>query len=560
MEFLTITGVVLFVAFFFGFCIFIHELGHFLAAKWRGLHIIAFSIGFKKIWSKKWNGVEYRLGWIPFGGYVDLPQIDSTGIPKDENGKELPKAKPLDKMIAAFAGPLFNVIFGFALACVIWTCGVPQDTPKMRSIVVGYIQENAPEYAAGLREGDRIVKVNGHKFYKTWGEFARDTIFAVGNIVLTVERDGNFFDVSYILKENPEVMANEKIGYPFFRPRIPVKIYPMPGSLAEKAGLKNDDEIIAMNGKNILNHEDFSSFFSSDVEPGPLNITVIRNGVKQIIENVKPVPIENDKGSYKMGAAFENTIPLVVSNVLDGSGAAQAGIQKGDTFIVINGKNIDEFKSLHDVVVKSNGEPVKVKILRAGKELEFVITPKLYKHYDIGVQFVTLNYPNPWEQFISVIDMSAKTLRGIFSKESTIKTSHLSGPIGILRAIGISVYYGSFMHGINIIVMITFSLGLINLLPIPVLDGGHITIAALEGIFRRPLPPFIIQSVTYVFVVLLISFMLFVTFFDLRRVYTGFAGDTKKPTVSAKPSVPKSLSAEQQKAEKNDNPQENKKN
>lgn len=559
MEFLTITGVVLFVLFFFGFCIFIHELGHFLAAKWRGLHIVAFSIGFKKIWGKKINGVEYRIGWIPFGGYVDLPQIDSTGIPKDENGNELPKAKPLDRMIAAFAGPLFNVLFGFALACVIWIWGIPQDTPKMRSIVVGYIQENAPEYAAGLREGDKIIKVNGRNFYSTWGEFAREAIFSVGNIVLTVERDGKQFDVSYILKENPEVMASEKIGYPFFRPRIPVKIYPLAGSVAAKAGLKNDDEILSINGKNILNHEDFINLLRSDAGPVPMNITVLRDGVKQSIENVKPLPIENDKGSYSMGVVFDNKIPLVAVNVLDDSGASLAGVKKGDTFVSINGKDIDIFRTLQESVLNSNGEPLKVRLLRDGKELELTITPKLYKYYDIGVQFVTLNYPNPWEQFVSVIDMTAKTLRGIFSQESTIKTSHLSGPIGILRAIGISVYYGSFMHGINIIVMITFSLGLINLLPIPVLDGGHITIAALEGVFRRPMPAFIIQGLTYVFVVLLISFMVFVTFFDIRRTYIGFAGE-KRPAVSAKPSIPKSMTAEQQKAEKNDKPQENKKN
>ena len=83
-------GAVAFMVFFFGFCIFIHELGHFLAAKWRGLHVIAFSIGFRKIWSKKIGGVEYRIGWIPFGGYVEIPQVDASGEALDEDGKPLP--------------------------------------------------------------------------------------------------------------------------------------------------------------------------------------------------------------------------------------------------------------------------------------------------------------------------------------------------------------------------------------------------------------------------------------------------------------------------------------
>lgn len=84
---------VVFVFVAIGFCIFSHELGHFLAAKWRGLHIDAFSLGFKPFWRKKINGVEYRLGWLPFGGYVELPQVDATdAIPKAADGTELPRA------------------------------------------------------------------------------------------------------------------------------------------------------------------------------------------------------------------------------------------------------------------------------------------------------------------------------------------------------------------------------------------------------------------------------------------------------------------------------------
>ena len=133
-QILTIIGSALFMIFFFGMCIFIHELGHFLAAKWRGLHVIAFSIGFRKIWCRRWKGVEYRIGWIPFGGYVEIPQIDAVEEAKDENGNVLPKGKPVDRMIAAAAGPVFNIIFGFLLACVIWVCGIQQDSPELNTI------------------------------------------------------------------------------------------------------------------------------------------------------------------------------------------------------------------------------------------------------------------------------------------------------------------------------------------------------------------------------------------------------------------------------------------
>src|SRR5574344_454552 len=91
LKILQVVGAAVFMVFFFGMCVLVHELGHFLAAKLCGLHITAFSLGFKKIWGKKIGGVEYRIGMLPFGGYVELPQLDSgDAVPKDENGQELP--------------------------------------------------------------------------------------------------------------------------------------------------------------------------------------------------------------------------------------------------------------------------------------------------------------------------------------------------------------------------------------------------------------------------------------------------------------------------------------
>ena len=119
LNILGIAGSVIFVVFFFGMCIFVHELGHFLVARWRGLHVDAFSIGFKKIWAKKINGVEYRIGCLPLGGYVELPQVDAaTEAPKAADGTELPPAKPLDRLLTAAAGPICNIIFGLLLTYI----------------------------------------------------------------------------------------------------------------------------------------------------------------------------------------------------------------------------------------------------------------------------------------------------------------------------------------------------------------------------------------------------------------------------------------------------------
>ena len=172
LEYLSIAGSILFVFIALGFCIFSHELGHFLAGRMMGLHVDAFSIGFRPVWRKKYKGVEYRIGWIPLGGYVELPQVDaSDGIPKSADGTPLPPASAKARIITAVAGPVFNIISGLLIGCIVWVIGVPQGTPKMREIEVLSVPEKCPEYLAGLRKGDVIVKLNGEEFHDTWEKF-----------------------------------------------------------------------------------------------------------------------------------------------------------------------------------------------------------------------------------------------------------------------------------------------------------------------------------------------------------------------------------------------------
>src|SRR5512144_1948095 len=122
--------------------IFVHELGHFLAARWRGMKVERFAIWFgKPIWSARINGVEYALGWIPAGGYVSLPQMATMEMieGKADQTESLPAASPLDKIIVAFAGPLFSFLLAVAFAVVVWKVGKPvsvgDDTPTLGWVV-----------------------------------------------------------------------------------------------------------------------------------------------------------------------------------------------------------------------------------------------------------------------------------------------------------------------------------------------------------------------------------------------------------------------------------------
>src|SRR6476659_6396165 len=149
----------------FNLLIGVHELGHFLAAKWRGLKIDRFAIWFgKPIWKKKIGGVEYALGWAPFGGYVALPQMatmEAIEGKSESSDQPLPPISPLDKMIVAFAGPLFSFLLALFFAVIVWQVGKPvasaDDEPTL-----GWVQPDGPAWNAGLRPGDKILAIDGH--------------------------------------------------------------------------------------------------------------------------------------------------------------------------------------------------------------------------------------------------------------------------------------------------------------------------------------------------------------------------------------------------------------
>ena len=164
----------------FNLLIGVHELGHFLAARWRGLKVDRFAIWFgKPIWKKKINGVEYALGWIPAGGYVALPQMATMeaieGKPEDAAAEApLPNVSPLDKIIVAFAGPLFSFALAFFFAVIVWGVGKPVNGSD-NSTTIGWVDQTGPAWQAGLRPGDTILEIDG-KPVKHFAPPAQDSV------------------------------------------------------------------------------------------------------------------------------------------------------------------------------------------------------------------------------------------------------------------------------------------------------------------------------------------------------------------------------------------------
>ena len=524
--------VAVFVLFFFGFCIFIHEVGHFLAAKWRKMHIVAFSIGFKKIWGFKHKGIEYRIGCLPFGGYVDIPQLEPSDTPiEDENGKKLPPIKPFDRIIVAFAGPFFNILFGFALGTLLWIHGVPQSTPKMSSIKVATIVKKSPEYKAGLRVGNDIVRVNGKSFYTSWNGFVRDVLFTIGDVKLGIQQKDKIKSISYYPAVNPAVpgMAKEGLPYPFFKPEIPIIIQVASDSQAAKDGLKSGDRIIKINGIPIIDHQDYTRVLD-DCNGKQMDVVALRNN-KEVALKITPSPYAG-KNRYFMGVALDLAKDsIVIKNVSKGSPAEKAGIKVGDIILNANNIHLANIHKLVETVNNSKGKQVNLLVKRDNKDLNISVIPKLY-YVLKGISVTFFDHTNPWQQFINVMQLSYKSLQGIFSKGSRIQAKHLAGPIGIVTVIGRAVYHGSIFQALNIIVLITFSLALLNLLPLPVLDGGHILISLIEIVTRRRIPTRFLQPICIIFIVLLIALMIFVTFNDVNRItnFTKYFHFGKKAT------------------------------
>lgn len=538
MDILLSIGALFFVFIAIGFCIFSHELGHFLAAKWRGMHIDAFSLGFRPFWRKKINGVEYRLGWLPFGGYVELPQVDATdAVPKAADGTELPRAKAIDRIITAVAGPLFNILSGLLIACFVWWIGMPQDSPKMREITVLSVDPAGPEYAAGLRPEDKIVKINGEPFFSTWAQFVSKILFSIGKVDLEVIRDGKPVTISYTPVDNPNApgrLRSEKIAWPFFQPLIPLELVPEKGSPAEKAGIKAGDYVVAIDGMPIIDFDEFL-FGINLAGNNPIRMT-LRRGDQTVEVTVRPEPITPSPGPefsrYMTGIYMQPADAkggVSIAGVMPYSAALAAGLKPGDRLLEVDGRKIASPAEFSETISKLKGTPFQLTYEREGKMHTVTLAARLISPHTIGVTISLLDHPTPIQQFVSTIDMSYKSLRGILvrlgnrlgltEQTSTLKPSHMSGPLGMGLVLFNSVRSASLISGIYFVVVISFALAIFNLFPLPVLDGGHILFGLIEIVFRRPLPVVVVKVLSTIFVTLLISLMLYVTFFDGKRIY-----------------------------------------
>lgn len=519
---------------FFNLMIIVHEVGHFLAARWRGLVIEKFGIWFgKPLWQKKINGVVYSLGSIPAGGFVALPQLAPMEVMEgkvETPREELPPISAWDKIIVAFAGPLFSFLLALIFACAVWLIGRPVSEPEATT-VIGYVAPDSPAKKAGLQVGDDIKKVDGHEV-KRWGGMGSDSVMwqvvrSEGETIpIEVERvvDGK----KQRLEFNPKPVVPETTFWTrkglreikIFPQLTPVVAKVEPGTPAAEAGVQTGDAIVAAQGHPVYNPEDLSEAFAA--QPGePVRITVERDR-KRI-----------DIAPLRLRAA-------VIASVVKGMPAADAGLKPNDRVIALNGNPVTSAMKLSETVRSGGSKPITLTVEREGKRREVTVTPVAAENEsrpmigvewqdDLGMMFnpggrTTLAWPNPIEQVRKAALMIVETIRAIASPKSSVKLQHMGGPVMMMR-----VYYSfferAFAEGWRLAfwfsVVLNVNLALLNMLPIPVLDGGHITLALVEAVRRRPVNVRLLEYVQTACAVLIIGFMIYIAFFDVQELFVG---------------------------------------
>jgi regulator of sigma E protease len=549
LSVLKFIGILLEVVLIFNLLIIVHELGHFLAAKWRGLYIERFGIWFgKPIWEKKIGGIWYSLGSIPAGGFVKLPQLapmealeGETEIPKDQ----LKPISPLDKIIVAFAGPLFSFMLAIVFACLVWTVGRPVGEAD-RTTTIGDVMPESPAEGK-LLPGDVLTKIDGHPVTRYGGQGENSImwrIVASEDPTVKVEylRDGKpgTAEIAPVIEKTKwyERRGMRRIGIsPKNRPMVAeVK----KGSNAEKAGFQTNDVLSKVGGQPILDEGTLADW--AGAHPGePLVITVERGSIGA--DGHRPT-------------ADVTFVPsgLIVEALIPDSPASRAGLKPGDRLLKADDKPVPFVENLSSYLRLQEGKPVKLAVERDKKPETLTVTPErpidgagekpkpsigaVFK-YDDGLAFdqygyMSPIYPSVAEQISDGVGAMVQTVKKVTSSKSNIGVQHMGGPVMMMR-----IYYLLFEspEGPRLVlwfsVILNINLALLNMLPLPVLDGGHITLAIIEGIRKKPVNVRVLEWVQTACALMIIGFMLFVTIFDVQDVFGG----KKSPTIKFKPAA-----------------------
>jgi regulator of sigma E protease len=421
--------------FVLGVLVFVHELGHFLVARWYGVRVITFSLGFGlKIFKFTRGGTEYCVSIIPLGGYVKLAgetvEESRTGAPDEF----LSKSKWI-RFQVYIAGPVMNILLALIVLAGVLSRGADVPLYESSAPLIGIVAVGSPAEGAGLKTGDRIVSVDGRDT-PTWDELNLAVLPKAGRqLAIVAVRGDRRLDVTV----TPNSRGKYELGDLGIGPVMrPVVMQVNPGTPAERAGIRHGDVILGINDERGLTQDKIIARIRSSANT-PLTLHVERDGADV------PVSVTPE------GA----------------SGAAVIGV------------------SLNPWETRR-------------------IDPTL-------PQAVKMSFSQNWDNTVLI----GRTLRGLFTRDTPMR--QLMGPVAIAEMSGNAARFG-WLAIFNLMSMISLNLGLLNLMPVPVLDGGHIAILAVEGLARRDLSARIKERILMAGAALIVLLMVTVIYNDIARL------------------------------------------
>lgn len=512
-----------FFAIFIGVLVTVHELGHFLAAKWAGVKVLKFSIGFgPKLVGFRRGETEYVIAAIPLGGFVRMAgEIPGDDVPEEDVKRSFLSAPWWKRAIIVVAGPAFNLIFPI-LAYFIAFIGDHQ----VLSPRVGWVEPDYPAARAGILPGDLITRVDGQPI-RAFDEI-RTALDGVWDreVAVTVKRG----DQDLVLRITPmkleESTPLEKVKRgllgvsPIARPAI---IGVPKGSPAEAAGLRSFDRILSINGDVVRDEVQLDQVLAR--KTGDLKVQVIRSeladvgGANVVIPELDTITVPRSEGTGFAALGGAESADTYVWTVFPGSPAAKAGLKRGDKLVSIDGAKLGSWftvqtrlraaeKTPFTLTWISDGEEKSQKLSQVSEEeldelknkseiLELGVRPRAaFQGSEVlaggpEAERITVHL-GPGDAFIASVKTVPEGIRAIalimgklFTRDIPLES--VGGPIMLFQVAAKSAEAGYEVFLKNM-ALVSVNLGLVNLLPIPILDGFGLLAAIWEGIRRRPIP------------------------------------------------------------------------
>ncbi len=495
-----------------GLCIFVHELGHLLGGRMVGIKARVFSMGYGKgFWKKKIGDTTYQITLIPFGGYCSFYGED-PGEEREGKGYEFLTASPWRRIVTVVMGPMFNLFFGILLFYIMNMVGYDKETNRI--LIPAELQvagHESPAYSAGLRTGDTILSIDGKKV-RAFSDIQEDVFFSEGKPVSVKVLRGKEEKTFQVRPQEHGSSGRYTMGVMPYTRGIAITAV-VPGDAAAKAGLKRGDILVSADGKRVFSPGELASILEKKAGQA-IPFSYLRgdktvNG-EFVPERVKIFIIKSPDGKK-------------VLHTIVGNGAFLSQIKSGE--VRIDGKPIlsyDEFLKdidsgkCHDLVFqiadkRYSGSVSVMERSMVGVSIGFVFE-MIKVRYGAG-ESLAMALVEPW----NFIVMNLKGFGMLFRGKMDVR-ENLSGPIRIAKIAGDVLHDRGVSDFILLMAKISILLMIMNLLPIPAVDGSHLVFYLIEAIRGKPISESIMARIQGFGVLFLIILGVFVIVNDISML------------------------------------------